>query len=599
MTGRGVVSFISNHSWVSDPSFVVLREHLLDSFDRFWVENMHGNRKISEYSLDGRTSETVFAIPGFSSGIKQGVAISLWVKNGSRRNEDRVLFRDDINEASAVERRAHLLRTLETEDFDTKYTAANPSPGNRYSFKPSKISNDYKSWPSLTELCSAPPMNGLMEKRHGALMDSDKSALEKRMRKYYDPQTDWESLKEIIPQLTVDAARFQARGAREKQLRAQHFDAAMLQRYALRPLENCWAYYSTVRPLWNEPRPSLWKQCWIGNSFLVSRFKAAKDPEGPPFYFVRGLSDDHVLTPDAACFPIQLKIGNRETKTQRMFQEDEEDAIAANLSNDARRYYDRIGITEPDTNFTAASSLWFHALSIGYSPNYLRENLDGVRQDWPRIPLPSSQAVLLASAESGRRIADLLLESPVEGITSAIRPELKFIAVTSREGGGSLKDPDLALTAGWGHSGRDGVTMPGKGAVVEREYLSDERKAILAGARDLKLSEKDIFCCLGDKTYDVYLNRSAYWSNVPARVWDYAIGGSPIAKRLFSGGRFQKTKFATSRKWLVALPLSSFSNRSSTLTTSRSNGISLLGLRNPNRRADESWTVRFRRTARP
>ena len=64
--GRGVVSFISNHSWISEPSFVVLRQHLLNSFDCFWVENMHGNRKISEYAPDGRTSETIFATPGFS-----------------------------------------------------------------------------------------------------------------------------------------------------------------------------------------------------------------------------------------------------------------------------------------------------------------------------------------------------------------------------------------------------------------------------------------------------------------------------------------------------------------------------------------------------
>lgn len=47
-TGRGIVSFISNDSWTSDPTYVVLREHLLNSFDRFWIENMHGDRQASE-----------------------------------------------------------------------------------------------------------------------------------------------------------------------------------------------------------------------------------------------------------------------------------------------------------------------------------------------------------------------------------------------------------------------------------------------------------------------------------------------------------------------------------------------------------------------
>jgi hypothetical protein len=58
VTGRGVVCFISNSSWVTEPSFVILREHLLESFNRVWIENLHGDRKRSEYAPDGRTSTT-------------------------------------------------------------------------------------------------------------------------------------------------------------------------------------------------------------------------------------------------------------------------------------------------------------------------------------------------------------------------------------------------------------------------------------------------------------------------------------------------------------------------------------------------------------
>ena len=49
-----------------------------------------------------------------------------------------------------------------------------------------------------------------------------------------------------------------------------------------------------------------------------------------------------------------------------------------------------------------------HALAIGYSPAYLTENADGIRQDWPRIPLPDTKEALLASAALGRQIAALL-----------------------------------------------------------------------------------------------------------------------------------------------------------------------------------------------
>ena len=196
MSGKGVVSFISNQSWVSEPSFVVLRQHLLESFDKFWIENLHGNRKISEYAPDGRTSETVFAISGFSVGIQQGVATSLWVKNGKqRKGPAQVRFRDDIDAAKADERRQQLLDSLKAKKFDAAYPLAKPSRENRFSFRREDVATHYTAWPSMGDLWALPPSNGLMEKRAGALIDIDRAALELRMRDYFDPNLSWEEYK--------------------------------------------------------------------------------------------------------------------------------------------------------------------------------------------------------------------------------------------------------------------------------------------------------------------------------------------------------------------------------------------------------------------
>jgi hypothetical protein len=100
--------------------------------------------------------------------------------------------------------------------------------------------------------------------------------------------------------------------------------------------------------------------------------------------------------------------------------------------------------------------------------------------------------------------------------------------------GSSLKETELALTAGWGHAGKGGVTMPGKGKATRREYSDVEREAILDGARRLGLSEKEAFAHLGETTCDVYLNDAAYWSNVPIRVWEYTIGGYQVIKKWLS-----------------------------------------------------------------
>ncbi|MGH9765034.1 MAG: type ISP restriction/modification enzyme [Blastocatellia bacterium] len=40
--------------------------------------------------------------------------------------------------------------------------------------------------------------------------------------------------------------------------------------------------------------------------------------------------------------------------------------------------------------------------------------------------------------------------------------------------------------------------------------------------------------CLGDRTNDIYLNGTAYWKNVPERVWSYTIGGYQVMKKWLS-----------------------------------------------------------------
>ena len=210
----------------------------------------------------------------------------------------------------------------------------------------------------------------------------------------------------------------------------------------------------------------------------------------------------------------------------------------ANLSSAAQEYLKKLGIADFASNADAAAVIWHHALAIGYSPRYLDENHEGIRNDWPRIPLPASKDVLVRSAKLGRSVAALLdIDGPLEGVTvNKLRPELSLIGSISREGGGSLNPEagDLDVNAGWGHRGKGGAVMPGKGKFVERDYTAKEREAIAAGATMLGLSEKQALKLIGDRTLDVYLNNLAYWKNISVRVWEYTIGGYQVIKKWLS-----------------------------------------------------------------
>jgi hypothetical protein len=202
-----------------------------------------------------------------------------------------------------------------------------------------------------------------------------------------------------------------------------------------------------------------------------------------------------------------------------------------------------VNLTKEAASYLAAVNseprqLFFHCLATLHSAAYRNENADAIRQDWPRILLPQTGERLAASAALGETVAGLLNpEGPGGGVTTGrIRPELRPIAAAQHNQRSVLNPAaDFAVTAGWGYTVRDGsVTMPGGGTFRERDYSTAELEAVTQGAAALNLTTEAALALLGATTYDVYLNDHAYWANVPARVWEYTIGGYQVLKKWLS-----------------------------------------------------------------
>ena len=273
----------------------------------------------------------------------------------------------------------------------------------------------------------------------------------------------------------------------------------------------------------------------------MSRLNTAATPEGVPIYVANALYDKQTINRNPGAFPLflypkTLKDSKKPKEQVDLIVLEGEIKPRANLSPSARSYLASLGITNADSDALTAGLIWMHALAIGYSPTYLSENADGIRKDWPRIPLPNTKPLLEASAELGENIAALLdTEKPVPGVTaSTLRPEMQSIAIITRDGGGQLQPKELAVTVGWGHAGQNGVVMPGKGKVVERDYTVEEKQSIVTGAEQQRIPAQKAFELLGERTFDIYLNEVAYWKNIPIKVWDYAIGGYQVIKKWLS-----------------------------------------------------------------
>ena len=505
--GRGIVCYITNYSYLSEPSFVAMREHLLGSFDRMWIDCLNGDsRDTGKLTPAGDPDPSVFSTEYNREGIRKGTAIALCV----RRRDHAAGTRADLRfrQFWGVSKRADLLASLHGNDFDGSYASTHPATGNRLSFKPQQASADYLAWPRLTDLCSHGPLYGLNENRRGAMISIDREPLIRRIRTYLDSTVSDREAQELCDGLMRPAAGFDPVKVRRRALTEHSFSSENVRRFTNCAFDNRWCYWSPVSLMWNRPRPELFGQHWPGNSFLHVRRFGRKPDERIPVYFGTALPELHLMDPDVVSIPLQWRSTVMGV-----------DQYEANLSVAARSYLTERGVPDPDLDANGARAIWLHSLAICYSAAWMAENGDAIRTTFPRVPLPTSTDRLHKSVALGASLAALLdPDVPVSGVsTGNIRDELRGIAVISRSGGGAL-DPskgNLGLTAGWGFEGRESVTMAGKGKLVT-------------------MVSPGLPPALGVQSHDVYLNEAAYWSNVPARVWDFTIGGYQVIKKWLS-----------------------------------------------------------------
>jgi predicted helicase len=75
---NGIIGYITNHGFIDNPTFRGMRYHLLNTFDKIYIIDLHGNAKKKETAPNGTKDENVF-------DIQQGVSINLFIKTGNKR----------------------------------------------------------------------------------------------------------------------------------------------------------------------------------------------------------------------------------------------------------------------------------------------------------------------------------------------------------------------------------------------------------------------------------------------------------------------------------------------------------------------------------
>lgn len=480
-TKEGIVCFISNGSWLDGLSHTAMREAFLDRFDRIWVDSLNGDKyRTGKLTPEGEPDPSVFSTPQNREGIQVGTAIALML----RKNGHEAISHLDYRELWGKGKLAQLSEEAQG-DAPAYGVQISPELALGLPFRPLNAGADYLGWPTLPEVFPV-FFPGVKTSRDSFLVDIDKERLEGRLAHYFDSSRSHSQVEEAYPEIMAASDRFNPDGIRDHLVKRGYKPEGLV-RFAYRPMDVRWVYWEKETKLLDEKRPDYFPQVFQGNLCLVTQQTPRRDWAPPQTSGAIGCLD--LMDRGASFLPLLFRAHHEEGT---LYAADER----PNLSAEAMARVTALGAEPTD--------LFFHALAILHAPAYRVENAGALRQDWPRVPWPTTKSQLEASAALGRRLAALLdVEQPVSGVTLGKIPSvLRDVAVLTTVGGSPLNLPDdLALTAGWGIAGKGGIAMPGKG---KRE-----------GAQ-------------------VWLNDHVYWEGIPDDIWKYSLGGYQVLKKWLS-----------------------------------------------------------------
>lgn len=296
-------------------------------------------------------------------------------------------------------------------------------------------------------------------------------------------------------------------------LQARGIDERRIVRYVYRPFDRRWLYWESQHGLLDRERSDYVPHVGPDNLWIEARQKQPTDAFDRG-YVVRDLADNFG-NGLSSYFPLFV---NSTEADGALFA-----GSRPNLSRAALTYLENVRGTP--------RALFAHAVAIQHARAFRVQNAGGLRGDWPRIPLPSTQTQLIVSAALGDRLIGAFVSEGSDDKLEALRS----IGSIARLNGGHLNPAtELFVTARWGVRGQGGVTMPSRGKYLERAYTPDERTAVAEAAAANELSLDQAISLLGETTFDVYLNEVAFWRNVPKNVWGYTLGSYQVIKKWLS-----------------------------------------------------------------
>ena len=170
----GILALITNHSYLDNPTFRGMRQHLMQAFTDIYILDLHGNSRKKEVCPDGSKDENVF-------DIQQGVAIAIFLKDPNADSPARVWHADMWGLRKAKE--AYLAEQIRETITWTLLSPSSPM----YLFVPQAgaLASEYEEYPKVADVMLLHGV-GMTTARDAMVIDFEQPEIIRRVETFRD-----------------------------------------------------------------------------------------------------------------------------------------------------------------------------------------------------------------------------------------------------------------------------------------------------------------------------------------------------------------------------------------------------------------------------
>jgi len=400
--GDGILAYISNNSFIDGVTHRQMRKSLLETFDKIYIIDLHGNARKKETAPDGSKDENIF-------DIMQGVSINIFVKS-KQKTKNKLA---EVYHFSLYGKRNEKFSFLLNNNLQTvKWKELQPHTP-YYFFVPKDFSlrDEYEKGINVAELF-VQRVAGFETMGDNFIIANDKNVLVNRITKLLNREYNEKELNETYS-LGKNYSNWIF-----KNLPRVKFDASKFVQINYRLFDKRWTYYESLL-IWR-CRENVMKHLFLGENIGMIVKRGFDPSSSAPIFVSNSIIDRRMwscpgMQGSESIFPLYLYHEGDIENGVRM-----PDKKTPNLDKKIiNEISQRLGLQfteekqKTKKTFTPIDILDY-IYAVLHSPTYREKYKEFLKIDFPRVPYPENAKQFWKMVELGGKLRRLHLLEDVE-----------------------------------------------------------------------------------------------------------------------------------------------------------------------------------------